>query len=172
MAIEHHVTVEDRQTGELVAVPTNLPAPHKQMDLKGRIIGYINKRREPRIGPRNGTFAELNVRPVEPIAVNTLQDPIRYGETPCRPSRWPKAIFTTIKYNQSISNQEFAYPLFAADKIARYLADGTAGSGGSQLAWRERSNIERPRAVPYGSVSEMEGTSDPNVNPLYAKLLP
>lgn len=168
--MEHTQTLIDTETGDYISRPTALPNI-KMGELKGKIIGYFKKRAEPRVGPRNGTFNELNVRDLEPIAPQDSPDPVRQGDTPSRPARMPKAIFTTIKYNHSIDFPEFSFPLFAPEHRARVLADGTAGSGGRQQAWNERSNVDRPRAVPYGTFDSLPGTAPvSDIDPVYSKL--
>lgn len=148
---------------------TNLPVvtnteEESVQTLPGRIIGYFKGRREPDIGP-SVYYAEANVREVEPIAAQDAPDPVRQGDTLCRASRMPKAVFTNIPGILSIDSWFFAYPLFAPSAHAHTLK-----GPGPQLAWDERTNIRKPTSTPYGSRAEVVGVEGPYTD-VYAKLL-
>jgi hypothetical protein len=128
-------------------------------------IGVFIKRRESPRGP-TVTYAEANVRPVEPIGAQDAPDPVRQSDFVSRAARWPKAIFTNIPGIQSVMNDEFGFPLFAPQPHAHFLV-----GPGPQLTWDERTNIQGGRSAPYGSSYEVVGGRGPEYAGVYAKIL-
>lgn len=135
------------------------------MDQDTPFIGVVIKRM--RAAPRGPgvTYGEANVRPIEPIGSQDAPDPVRQSDTPARPARWPKAIFTNIPGIKAVMFDEFAFPLFAPEPHAHYLI-----GPGSQLSWDERNNIRPGYNSPYGSQYEVVGRG-PEYAGVYAKIL-
>lgn len=108
-----------------------------------------------------------NVRPVEAIhehGPTTPFEPIRYGETPCRPARMP--IFTSLNIAgiHAVMRDTFWLNIWRSSPIA-----STPGRGGQQ-AWREKVNIRRRDSEAYGSqfVLDPEHPGGLTGRPMYA----
>jgi hypothetical protein len=129
------------------------------------IIGYVVKRREVRVGP-SVTYAERNVRDIEPIPGQDAPDPVRDSDFNDRPARMPKVVFTNINGILSVMQDEFGFPLWAPAPHAAY-ALGPGGFPSGQDPFVDRVNVEDPASIPYGSQVEMPSSSADAYYPLF-----
>ncbi len=91
------------------------------------------------------TMAERNVRPFEQYSAQEAPEPVRYGDTPARPSRMPIVTFLAAAAYHAVMKDEFQIALWAPDPHAAVLP-------GQQLTWRERGNVHKPAAEAWGSM--------------------
>jgi len=124
-------------------------------------IGVFIPRREP-VEPPTVTFAEANVRPVEPIYYNDAPDPVRQSDFNPGPSSMPKVVFTNIPGIESVMQDEFGYPLWAPPNPGApvYETLGPGGYPSGQLPFEDRVNIQDPQSIPFGSQLMMSSTTD------------
>lgn len=108
-------------------------------------------RRGATVQGRKRSAAERNVRPVESYSAQESPSPIRYGDTPARPSRQPIVTFLAISDWLSVQRDDFFIPLWAPAPHAQVL-------GGEQAPWNERGNVHKPAAEAYGSLVIIDPT--------------
>lgn len=131
-------------------------------------IGFELPRREPTANAPHAFFAERNVRPVEPFSFADVPDPVRSSDFNTRPSRMPKVVYTNIPGILSVMQDEFGYPLWSPENpgASVYQALGPGGYPSGQEPFGDRTNIQDPQSIPYGSMMMMPSTTDQVLFPI------
>lgn len=129
----------------------------------GSPIGVVVKRREP-VEPPRVTFAEANVRPVEPIFFNDAPDPVRQSDFNTRPAKMPKVVFTNIPGILSVMLDEFGTNLWSPQNPGAFVYQ--AQKGGGQMPLDERLNIQDPQSIPFGSTYMIPSTTTTTIFPV------
>lgn len=122
----------------------------------GSPIGVVVIPREP-VEPPRVTFAEANVRPVEPIYFNDAPDPVRQSDFNTRPSKMPKVVFTNIPGILSVMEDEYGRNLWSPQNPGAFVYQ--AQKGGGQMPLDERLNIQDPQSIPFGSQMMIPSTT-------------
>lgn len=126
-------------------------------------IGVFQTRREP-VEPPRVTFAEANVRMVEPIPFTDAPDPVRQSDFNTRPAKMPKVVFTNIPGIESVMQDEYGRNLWSPMNPGAFVYQ--AQKGGGQMPYDERVNIQDPQSIPFGSQMMMPSTTNEILFPI------
>jgi hypothetical protein len=108
-------------------------------------FAFVRRRPAMGSGHEQRSAAALNVRPEEQFSRHQSPDPIRYGDTPARPSRMPIVTFLAIAPYKAVMSDDFWLSILARKQHAATLHGPTGAYG-------ERSNVHKPAADAYGNL--------------------
>ena len=94
------------------------------------------------------TASARNVRMVEQVYPQRSPDPPRQGDIPARPARMPVFVSQSQAEIHAVMEDEFQFVMYGPVHYVQQLP-------GVQAPFQERSNVQKPAAVAYGSLFEL-----------------